>query len=341
MISVIIVAYNSCGHIGSCLESLENSGAEIVVVDNASTDGTADLIRQFFPSVKLLEAPRNLGFAAASNLGARNSSGSAILFLNPDVVCLGPLHYLEGPLQASEKTVAVAARLVDGQGRTQIGFNVRRLPTPASLIFELLLLNRLFPNNPVNRRYRCLDLDHERPAEVEQPAGACLLVRRESLEQCGFFDEGFFPLWFEDVDLCRRLRQQGGRIWFWPKIAFRHAGAHTVDLLPFSKRRIYWYRNLLYYVRKHFSWKMALAVRAALVGGMGLRLLAVLLGCGGISRVSVPDRGERIATYCKAAQLSIWGWKQLGARCPSSVASTKQSSQELTSRLGSDKERCA
>ena len=103
------------------------------MVDNASTDGTVALVRQFSASVKLIQAPHNLGFAAASNLGTRNSTGSSLLFLNPDCVCLGHLQSLEEPLQNSEKTVAVAGRLVDTQGQAQIGFNVRRLPTPCFL----------------------------------------------------------------------------------------------------------------------------------------------------------------------------------------------------------------
>ena len=309
MISVVIVTYNSRDHIGRCLESLQASGAETVVVDNASQDGTADLVRQAFPAVKLIAASRNLGFAAAANLGARNSSGTALLFLNPDVVCRGTLETLEGALHSSQEIVAVAPRLVDSEGRTQIGFNLRRLPSPAALIFEILLLNRLFPHNPVNRNYRCLDFDYERAGEVEQPAGACLLVRRNSFESCGSFDERFFPLWFEDVDLCLRLRRQGGKILFWPLVTFRHAGGHSLESLTFSEKQVYWYRNLLYYVQKRFSWKTGIAIRAVLLCGVGLRIVAELPGLLGISRTGTPDRGERMCAYLKAAKLSFSGWR--------------------------------
>jgi len=278
MISVIIVTYNSRDHIGHCLESLKNSGQEIVLVDNASADGTSDWVRHAFSTVKLIAAPKNLGFAAAANLGARHSSGTALLFLNPDVVCHGSLASLEQVLINFPDVVALAPKLVDSEGRTQIGFNIRRLPTPAALIFEILLLNRLFPRNTVNRNYRCLDLNHDLPAEVEQPAGACLLVRRESFEGCGGFDEGFFPLWFEDVDLCLRLRRQGGKILFWPEICFQHAGGHSVESLTFSERQVYWYRNLLYYVQKHFPWKTGVMIRVALLCGAGLRVVAELPG---------------------------------------------------------------
>ena len=261
------------------------------MVDNASADGTADCIRQTFPVVKLMAAPRNLGFAAAANLGARHSSGTVLLFLNPDVVCRGSLASLEQVLINSQDTVALAPKLVDSEGRPQIGFNIRRLPTPAALIFEILLLNRLFPLNGVNRNYRCLDLNHELPAEVEQPAGACLLVHRESFEGCGGFDERFFPLWFEDVDLCLRLRRQGGKILFWPQVSFEHAGGHSVESLTFSERQVYWYRNLLYYVRKHFPWKTGVVIRVALLCGAGLRVMAELPGLLPAWRAESPGPG--------------------------------------------------
>lgn len=309
MIAVILVTYNSRSHIGRCLESLKSSGAEIVVVDNASTDGTAEEVRQGFPSVKLVASPRNLGFAAAANLGARQTRGDALLFLNPDTVCLGELRHLEEALNNSQKAVAATARLVDAQGRPQIGFNVRRLPTPLALIFEILLLNRLFPSNRVNRSYRCLDFDPERPAEVEQPAGACLMVRRSSFDGCGGFDERFFPLWFEDVDLCQRLRQQGGTIVFCPQLSFEHRGGHSVESLSFSEKQVYWYRNLLYYVGKHFPWGAGVAVRAALLCGIGIRLAADLMGGAGSRATSGAVRGERARAYWNAAKLSLTGWK--------------------------------
>lgn len=308
MISIIIVTYNSRRWMGRCLESLKASGAEIVVVDNASTDGTPEEVRRF-PPVKFLQASRNLGFAAAANLGARQSTGSALLFLNPDTVCQSALDPLEEALESSPKVVAVAPRLVNAQGQVQIGFTVRRLPTAVSLLFEILLLNRIFPNNPVNRHYRCLDLDPERSAEVEQPAGACLLVRRRSFEGCGGFDENFFPLWFEDVDLCQRLRQQGGALLFCPQVSFQHSGGHSLESITFSENQVYWYRNLLYYVRKHFDWRTGVMVRLALLLGIGLRISAELVGTLVNPKTPTRLRGERVRAYWQAAKLSFSGWE--------------------------------
>ncbi len=305
MLSAVIVTYNSRGHIGRCLDSLQGMAREIVVVDNASSDGTAALVRERYPSVKLIASQANLGFAASANLGSRQCTGGGLLFLNPDTVCLDPLGPLEDALAARESIAAVAPRLVSSDGRTQVGFTVRRLPTTASLLFEILLLNRLFPGNPVNRRHRCLDLELDRPQEVEQPAGACLLVRRDRFADCCGFDEAFLPLWFEDVDLCKRLRERGGTILFLPQVRVEHRGGHSLDSVTFCEKQIYWYRNMLYYGRKHFPWRTGFLLRGALLAGMGLRALAELGGSR--AEFQNPPRRERLRAYWKVARLSFAG----------------------------------
>lgn len=305
MLSAVIVTYNSRAHIPRCLDSLEPMVGEIVVVDNASSDGTVELIPTRYPSVKLIASEENLGFGCAANLGARAAVGDVILFLNPDAVCLDPLQPLEDALHGNAEVAAAAGRLVDHDGQTQTGFTVRRLPTPASLLFEILLLNRLFPRNPVNRRSRCLDLDLERAQEVEQPAGACLAVRRDCFEACGGFDESFYPLWFEDVDLCKRLRDRGKTVLFLPEVRVEHHGGHSLDSITFSQKQIYWYRNLLYYVRKHFPWRTGLAIRVALLVGMGLRMVAETVGASPVPRTPALPLKERLRAYWKAAMLSF------------------------------------
>src|SRR5205085_11469200 len=177
------------------------TGAEIVVVDNGSSDGTlAEIQRR---GVRLIANSSNRGFAGAVNQGVQVLDCPYIVLLNPDAVVVSSLEPLR---QACDLPRAAAAggQLLDASGRPQIGFMARRLPTPAALILEVLLLNRIWPGNPVNRRYRGLDLDYSTRLQVEQPAGAFLMVRRSVLLDLGGLDEDF-PLWFEDVDLCRRL----------------------------------------------------------------------------------------------------------------------------------------
>jgi len=306
MISVLVVTYNSGRCIGACLESLQKyaPGAEIVVLDNGSKDGTVETVRGF-PNVKLIASPENVGLAAALNRAVRESTGEALLILNPDTICRTALQPLEAALRSSEKIVAVAPRLVNARGEFQRGFAIRRLPTRAALIFEILLLNRLFPNNPVNRRYRCLNFNPEQVSDVEQPAGACLLVRRSSFEDCGGMDEGFFPLWFEDVDLCRRLRQQGGRILYQPGVYVEHAGGHSLESVTFSEKQVYWYRNLLYYERKHYGRGTGALIRTSLLVGIALRVAAELSAAVLNRKTPVRVRGERLRAYGRAALVSI------------------------------------
>jgi GT2 family glycosyltransferase len=278
--SAIIVTYNSGDSIWACLEALVNQDCEIVIVDNASRDETVPRVEEFvaWHPVHLAANPENLGFAAAVNHGARESAGDVLLILNPDAIAEpGAVKAL---LQCLETTgaVAVGGALLENDGQPARGFAFRRLPTLISLLYEAMLVNRLWPGNPVNRRYRCLDADYSQQQEVEQPAGACLAITRAAWESAGGFDEQFFPVWFEDVDLCQRLLEHGGKIVYCPAARFRHSGGHSVGQLPFRDQQLFWYGNMLRYARKHFSGAQVATLRAGIVAGMLLRSLAALFG---------------------------------------------------------------
>ena len=173
---------------------------------------------------------------------------------------------------------AVGGALLEADGQPARGFAFRRVATLAPLACETLLVNQLWPRNPANRRYRCLDADYSRQQEVEQPAGACLAVSRTMWDKLGGFDEQFYPVWFEDVDLCKRLRDAGGHIFYCPEARFRHAGAHSVGQLSFRDRQLFWYGNMLRYARKHFSKGKVAILRLAIIKGMLLRSIGALLG---------------------------------------------------------------
>ena len=277
--SVIIVTFNSADSIEPCLRALrEQDGWERIVVDNASRDQSLDRARATDPDARLIPNCENLGFAAAANRGAQLAAGDLLLFLNPDAVARpGALHALAGALQP-QGVGAVGGLLLRDDGQPDRGFAVRRFPTTPSMAAEILLLNRLWPRNPWNRRYRCLDLDYTQPQDVDQPAGACLAVRRDAWASVGGFDEKFFPVWFEDVDLCRRLRAQNWRIHYCPQAEFTHSGGHSVNQVPLFDRQLFWYRNLLRYFRKHKSPVAVATLRACIAVGMGLRSLAALVG---------------------------------------------------------------
>lgn len=279
-VSVVLVSWNSANVIGPCLQSLVVASHEVVVVDNASTDGTADLVSQRFPQVRLVRHAINRGFAGGVNAGVRVCHGRFVLLLNCDTVASpGAVDRLRDVLAASAGCGAVGGCLVHPDGTPQHGFHVRRFPTLATWVVDLWLIDKVWPGNPVTRRYRAADLTAraESPIEVDQPAAACLMVRREALDAVGGLDESFYPAWFEDVDLCRRLRSDGWRILYVPDAVFTHHGGQAMRTLGLGAFSRAWYRNLLHYVRKHHGRVAALSCRGLIVSGMSLRMAAVLL----------------------------------------------------------------
>jgi N-acetylglucosaminyl-diphospho-decaprenol L-rhamnosyltransferase len=291
-IGIIIVTYNSAAEIGACLEAALASGAETIVVDNASRDGTfAEVARR---GVRLIANSENRGFAGAVNQGFGALNSPYVLLLNPDAVIQTSLEPLR---QACDLPGAAGAggKLLDASGRPQVGFMVRGLPTPATLALEALLLNRIWPGNPVNRRYRCLDWDSSTCSKVEQPAGAFFMVRRAVWQELGGLDESFFPLWFEDVDFCRRIRDRGFSLYYIPEAVAKHTGGHSVPNLPLEMRLIYWYRGLLRYSAKHFGPFAFRAVCLAVVTGSFLR---------GIAESALDRSFKPMAAYGKVAGLA-------------------------------------
>ncbi|MBL8174170.1 MAG: glycosyltransferase family 2 protein [Bryobacterales bacterium] len=280
-ISVVIVTYQSAGVIRRCIESCLGQARQVIVVDNASSDGTAGIVESY-PRVELIASTENLGFSGGVNRGAAAAQSDVILLLNPDASLVSGLEILR---QSALRYGAAGGRLLDSNGDLQRGFSIRRFPTALSLCCEILGCNRLFPGNPVNRRYRCLDLDENQPAMVEQPAGALLAFRRSIWEQLGGFDERFHPAWFEDVDFCKRLLDNGFGIRFEPAAAARHEGGHAARQLHWSTRERYWYGSLLKYAGKHLSRTglavvclavMAGAVPRFVIGMIRLRSMEVL-----------------------------------------------------------------
>jgi len=248
-------------------------GVDITVVDNASSDQTLKNVGQR-TSVKIVAKQENRGFAGAANQGFRETQAGQILLLNPDVRLKTSVVAL---VEACQEHGLAAGQLTGTDGDPQTGFTIRRLPTPASMIFELLGLNWLWPGNPVNRSYRYLDRDLNQAGPVEQPAGAFLMIRRDVWERLGGFDESFHPVWFEDVDFCRRAVDAGYRIEYLPQVQAEHIGGHSVKKLPAVRMQEYWYDSLIRYAGKHFRPSQYRAVCLAAVFGSVPRMVAGMI----------------------------------------------------------------
>ena len=261
---IVVVTHESEAEIGACLDAALPTGAEIVVVDNASKDRSRQEAAR--RNVRLIANPENRGFAAAVNQGIRALDTPFVLLLNPDA-------RLETSLEALVEccrrpgVAGAGGKLVDEGGHPQAGFAVRSLPSPAALVCEALLLNRIWPRNPVNWHYRCLGFQFSTPSDVEQPAGAFLMIRRDVWQELNGFDERFCPLWFEDVDFCWRSRQKGYRMCYTPNAVAKHTGGHSLGKISLENRQLYWYRSLLGFVAKHYRSSTARMVCAAVFLG--------------------------------------------------------------------------
>jgi len=245
---IVVVTYNSAEVIEGCLDSCGH--LPVVVIDNASKDGTCALVSRR-DSVTLIANATNTGFASAVNQGVAALDTELVLLLNPDTELTSGIDELEQACTEAGTGLA-AGKLVNDAGEVQRGFTLRRFPTPWTLVFEVLGINRVLASNPVNRRYRCLDVDLETAGEAEQPPGAFLMFRREVWQRLGGFDTQFHPVWFEDVDFCKRASDLGLKIRYIPRVTARHRGGHSIAGLEWSCREVYWYVSLLKYASKHF-----------------------------------------------------------------------------------------
>lgn len=282
-VAAVIVTHDSEEFLPACLDAAVRFCTDVLVIDNRSTDGSVEVARGH-RGVRVIANPENRGFAGAVNQGFCETDAPLVLLLNPDAVLQGPLDPLIDA--CSRPRVGAAAGLLIGEdGHPQLGFSVRRLPTPWTLVFEVLGVNRLWPGNPINRRYRGLDLDLAVPQTVEQPAGAFLLIRREVWESLGGFDERFRPVWFEDVDFAKRMKHAGHLTEYRPVVTAMHRGGHSVGRIAASHKYLYWYGNLLKFASKHFQpWTVRL-LGGAVIAGCFLRTVAgLILGPPGAHR---------------------------------------------------------
>ena len=249
-LTIVIVTYNSAGHIGACLASLSAHRPTIahdtVVVDNASGDGTTALLRREWPEVRVIEAGQNLGFAAANNLGIRQTAGEFVLLLNPDtVVPEGAIDALVACLDERPDVAVVGPRLLGGDGRAEISCGAMIGPF-AELWQKMLVLGHErgvgLISAYVNRLSR-------RTREVDWVSGACLLVRRADAEAVGLLDERYF-MYTEDVDFCAAIRAQGRKVLFEAGIGVQHLRGLSRATAPGATAAAYRRSQVAFY-RKH------------------------------------------------------------------------------------------
>lgn len=261
-LTIIIVSWNVREHLDRCLQSsLGQPGVsyEVLVVDNASADQSADLVRERYPNVQLIANHENRGYARANNQAIAKARGKFLLLLNPDtVIHKGTLAATVKYLSEHPKVGILGCRIENEDGSLQR--SVRRFPTLVSQIWILLKLHRFFSGLSSLKRYLALDFDYAREQDADQVMGAFFAFRRELLETVGTLDDGFF-LWFEEVDFCRRAKNAGWLVRYVPSFAITHVGGESFGQLLSVEQQTFFNRSLLRYFRKHHSveaWLMLL-----------------------------------------------------------------------------------
>ena len=252
-LSIIIVNYRSRAVLLECLASLEADAAgletETLVVDNDSRDGTPEALAERFPSVRVLVNADNLGYARAVNQGIAATRGAYVMVMNPDcIVRQGALRALLGQLSGQPRCAIAGPRIFNPDGTLE--YSARGFPEAMTFLFNRYsLLTRLFPRNRWSRRYLLSDWDHASVRDVDWVTGACMLVRRASIEQVGGMDEAFF-MFNEDVDWCRRMRLAGWTVTYVPSaVIVHHVGASRGHVAP--RVILERHRGMIHYFRKH------------------------------------------------------------------------------------------
>jgi GT2 family glycosyltransferase len=295
--SIVLVCWNNKDYLGPCLDSLYggnlNTAFDVVVVDNGSTDGSQEMLRERFPEVQIIQNDHNVGLAKASNQGIEATRGCYVLLLNNDTLVNGPsLDALVACLDANPRAAAAGGRLLNPDGSFQAGF--ARFSTLAE---ELLIATRLgemlwdgYPSNADDNQVR----------QVGWLSSACLLLRRSALDTVGLLDEGYF-IYGDEADLQYRLQRAGWQVYYLPHATTIHYGGRSMDRW---RRRKMVYRGKMLFYRKNYGVVRTAALRTML-GGLSLAKLAVW-GAASLSTSRRDQARKEIQSNLDVVRLCYW-----------------------------------
>ena len=260
-LTLILISWNTSKELKSCLYSVRdaiNDAVQVIVVDNASGDDTVEMIHSEFPWVHLIANKTNYGFGKGCNIGLRESLGRYIFFLNPDsaiekeslksIVEFGDSHPEAGIL---------GIKVMNPNGTLQ--YSCRHFPTVAAGLFRNSILGKFFPKNPYTRDYLMVDWNHNQPQEVDWVSGCALVIRKETIEELGGFDERFF-MYCEDVDLAYRAKQKNWKVMYFPGAVSIHSRSKSSDKSP--NHMIFEFHKSMYrFFKKHYAPNSSIIIR--------------------------------------------------------------------------------
>ncbi|MDE3090800.1 MAG: glycosyltransferase family 2 protein [Chloroflexota bacterium] len=325
-LSIVIVSYNVRELLAQCLESVSsiqstvNSGqsslftdhrslsTELFVVDNASSDGSAAMVREKFPSVRLIENATNRGFAAANNQAFGETRGRYVLMLNPDTaVRPGALETLVRFMDAHPRAGACGGKLLYADGTLQ--HSAFAFPTLAQIFFDFFPLSRRLSDSHLNGRYPRAAYTRGEPFQIDHPLGADLLVRRATAEQVGWLDTDFF-IYCEEIDWCMRIKRAGWQIWCVPQAEIvhheaqstRHASRRDAMFVELWRAR---YRLFQKHYSPAFGWAARQIVRAGLANEARRARAAARRG-----EVTQDELERRLGAYAQTLKLGRGSTRQ-------------------------------
>lgn len=254
-LSVIIVNYNVRAYLEQCLrtvqEALKGMAGDVYVVDNQSTDGSVEMVREKFPEVKLIANKENVGFSRANNQAIRASNAEYVVLLNPDTV-VGEDVFLKvmAFMDAHPKAGGLGVKMIDGTG-TFLPESKRGLPTPAVAFYKIIGLTRLFTHSKIFGRYHLGHLPENEAAPIEILSGACMFLRKKTLDEVGLLDESFF-MYGEDIDLSYRITLGGYENWYFPDARIIHYKGESTKKSSVNYVFVF-YNAMAIFAQKHFT----------------------------------------------------------------------------------------
>ena len=260
-LSISIVSWNVKALLEKCLESIFREkgelNIEVIVVDNNSADGSADLIKGRFPEVRLIENKSNLGYAAANNQAIKLSKGKYVLLLNPDTeIRPDAFQKMIDFMGKHADAGALGPKLLNKDGSIQP--SCMSFPTLKTALFNALFLDALFPKSKLFGKYLMSWWDHNDTKEVDQPMGAALLIRKDVIDRIGLMDEHNI-FWFDEVDYCFEIKKAGFKIYFFPGAEIIHYKGESFkqwkSLVQVLRTTLIWRASRNYFFKKRYGWQ--------------------------------------------------------------------------------------
>ncbi len=276
-LSVIIVSYNSISYLKSCLDSILAASPEldyeVIVVDNHSTDGSARLVEEKYPSVRLIKNERNEGFSKATNTAIKCSSFAYLLLLNSDCEVFGnSLEKMVDFASSGEKIAIVGPKILNSDGSLQL--SCRKFPSFFTAAAHLIM-SSVNPNNTFSNNYKMAKIDRSKPFAVDWVSGSCMLIKRKALADTGLLDENYF-MYVEDTDLCYRMWQKGWQVYYFPYAqVMHHVGKSTND--GQTRACIRMQKSVLYYFLKYNKRSAKVLLTPFLLLVLGLKIVLTFL----------------------------------------------------------------